>query len=163
MHALFDVSHTVNFEGNISKSSLRFQKTTVGLVLPSTARDEGHHSKNLSVFERLERGEAEFFRKSTATYNTTGPIWIFCFVQTIEVIKDIGSGGGIEPPTLGYESSSRQKLKFLPFPELQPPRILRTYIASHWLQLLPPHVLFILSRNWPQLSAGVYSRFGGCR
>ena len=31
--AIFDVSRTVNFEGNISESFLRFQKSTVGLAL----------------------------------------------------------------------------------------------------------------------------------
>jgi xylulose-5-phosphate/fructose-6-phosphate phosphoketolase len=42
--------------------------STVGLVLPSTARDARRGLKTLSVFECLEREEADFFRKTTTSF-----------------------------------------------------------------------------------------------
>ena len=81
--ALFDVSRTVNFEGNTSESSLRFQKTTVGLVLPSTASDVRWYQKTLSVFECLEPDEAKFLKKSTATLQQLLRARFFSFVLSL--------------------------------------------------------------------------------
>ncbi len=51
----------------------------------------------------------------------------------------------------GYESPSRQKRKSLPFQRLQPPRIFEHFtFLPIFYQLVIPHVLLILSTNWPQ-------------
>jgi hypothetical protein len=58
-------------------------KTTMGLVLPSTATDARRHFKKLSVFEYLERDEAEFLRKTTATLQQLPQARFFCFVLSL--------------------------------------------------------------------------------
>jgi hypothetical protein len=68
---------------DINKSCLSFQKTTMGLVLPSTTREVRRHVKKLSVFERLEWSGAEVLRKSTATLQQTHPSPIFLFASKL--------------------------------------------------------------------------------
>jgi len=59
------------------------------------------------------------------------------------------AGAGSNRRPWGYESPSRQNLKYLPFQKLQPPRI-----SAHFAFFTVPHsrfsVLFILDTNWTQ-------------
>jgi hypothetical protein len=88
-------------KGNINKEPSKISEDDLGVGAPKYCKTCAEICESPSVFECLEWNEAKFLRRTTATLQQLTRVQFFCFLLGLDLIEDFGSGGGIEPPTLG--------------------------------------------------------------